>query len=111
MPQGPNEVSVIDGDMEMQAGALLTFESGGTQAGVGYGQLVITGHAIVGGTLHATLVNGFVPAAEPEPDTFIPLVFESYEGAFENDLIDLGQEGLFFEIDYFTDHVALVTRQ
>lgn len=111
MPQGLNEVSVIDGDMEMQAGALLTFEIGGTQAGVGYGQLVVTGHAILGGTLQATLVNGFVPAAEPEPDTFIPLVFESYEGAFENDLIDLGQEELFFEIDYFTGHVALVTGQ
>src|SRR5207249_3267281 len=84
MPQDANEVSIIDGDLEMDAGSALVFEIGGTQAGVDYGQLVVTGHAILGGTLQVTLVNGFVPATEPEPDTFVPVVYDSYEGTFDN---------------------------
>jgi hypothetical protein len=51
----------IDGRLSTASGAEFEFELGGTTAGTGYDQLVITGDAALAGTLSVSLVNAFTP--------------------------------------------------
>jgi filamentous hemagglutinin family protein len=55
-------VLTINGNYMQGSGGTLAVELGGTAAGTQYDRLVVTGNSTLGGTLSATLVNGFVPA-------------------------------------------------
>lgn len=100
---------LVEGDFEQDAGAVLSFDIGGTTAGVGYGQIIVQGHAILGGTIEINLINGFVPSADPiDPDTFEIITYYSYEGVFDQPYIDLGN-GLYFDFDYGETGITLVT--
>ncbi len=59
-------------------------ELAGTQAGMDYDQLMITGNAVLDGTLDVALVNGFLPKLG---DTFFLLTYGDESGTFS--MIDL----------------------
>ncbi|MCI0639408.1 MAG: hypothetical protein L0Y70_10055 [Gemmataceae bacterium] len=102
---------VIEGDFTQLAAGVLNIVIGGLQPGVGFSQLIVTGHAVLGGTIAVTLANGFVPATEPDPDEFAVLVFESYEGTFDQESIDLGN-GVWLDIEIDpSGAVVLVARE
>jgi len=54
---------------------------GGTNAGVNYDQLVVTGNTTLNGTLTISLVNGFRPNGG---DTFEIIKYASHTGSFDN---------------------------
>jgi hypothetical protein len=52
---------------------------GGSTPGISYGQITVNGSLTLGGTLHATLLNGFIPAAN---QAFTALTYTSDTGSF-----------------------------
>jgi hypothetical protein len=56
-------ILTISGNYTQGPSGVLDMEIGGTTAGTQYDQLLVTGNASLGGTLNATLINAFVPAA------------------------------------------------
>jgi len=97
------------GELELGAASVLAYEIGGTTQGTDFVQLIVLGHAILAGTIEVTLVNGFVPSANPTPDTFEVLQFGAAEGSFDYGSIDLGG-GLFLDLEYGMQDITLVTR-
>jgi hypothetical protein len=69
----------INGAYTQTATGTLDLFIGGPQAGVGYGQLVVTGLATLGGTLNVQLANGYQPLSG---DLFQPLLFAQGQGTF-----------------------------
>ncbi|HLX61276.1 MAG TPA: PKD domain-containing protein [Planctomycetota bacterium] len=69
----------ITGNYTQNASGTLTAELNGLTAGTQYDQLAVTGTATLGGTLTATYLNNFVPAAG---STFDVLTFASKTGTF-----------------------------
>jgi len=72
-------ILTITGNYVQQAGGTLNIELGGLTAGTQFDQLQITGTAALAGTLNATLINGYSPAAN---DTFQIMTFASSTGGF-----------------------------
>ena len=83
----------IQGTYTQGAGGGLNVALGGTGAGVGYDQLVVTGTASLGGTINISSINGYVPTAGT---SFQVLTFASKTGDFQtyNGLYISGQTGL-----------------
>ncbi len=83
----------IQGTYTQGAGGSLNVALGGTGAGVGYDQLVVTGSASLGGTINISTINGYVP---PVGSAFQVLTFASKTGDFQtyNGLFISGKVGL-----------------
>lgn len=69
----------VNGDYLQAPAGVVNIELGGTNPGVTYDQLVVTGAASLGGVLNLTLVNGFQPSVG---DTFKILDCQSISGSF-----------------------------
>jgi hypothetical protein len=74
----PGKITV-NGNFAQTATGILNMEIGGTTAGTEYDQLVVNGHATIGGTLNLTLINGFRPAVG---DVFQLIAPNSFSGSF-----------------------------
>jgi hypothetical protein len=74
----PGTLTVTGAYTQTSAGTL-TVQVGGTTAGSGFDQLVVSGGATLGGTLTVTLIKGFVPTSG---ETFPGVTFASATGAF-----------------------------
>ena len=73
-------ILTINGNYTQGASGTLNMEIGGTIPGPsGHDQLVVTGMATLGGTLNASLINGFIPAPA---DSFTLIQAGSVTGAF-----------------------------
>jgi len=70
-------IITVDGDYTQQADGTLEIQLGGTIAGTGYDQLVVTGTATMNGTLIVSLWGGFMPELG---DTFF-IIDHSGEGS------------------------------
>jgi hypothetical protein len=81
-------VMTIDGNYTQDADGELLIEIAGTDPGVDYDQLIITGDAILDGTLILRFLGGFVPG---DGDTFD---FLSVAGVFDHDLLDIQIDNL-----------------
>ena len=81
-------ILTIDGDYAQGAAGTLSMDIGGTVPGAsGHDQLVVTGMATLGGTLNASLVNGFVPAAG---NSFTLIKAGSVSGTFDTTNLPAG---------------------
>ncbi len=69
----------VTGSYTQTSGGSLNVAVGGLTAGSQYDQLNVAGTATLGGTLNASLINGFVP---PSGQVFNVLTFASSSGAF-----------------------------
>ena len=58
---------------------------GGTTPGAGYGQFQISGKATLGGTLEATLLDGYVPTPD---QSFEIMTYGSSTGSFQSEILD-----------------------
>jgi len=82
----------------------LEIQLGGTTAGTGHDQLVVTGTATMNGTLNVTLMTGFTPQAG---NTFFIIDHTTVTGTFETvNLPDL-DGGLELEADFSDEGVTL----
>jgi len=98
----------IDGSLNLQAGANLTFDLGGRQQGSGYNFIHVTNFVSFLGTLSLSLTSGFLPTAT---DTFTLMQFSSDSGLFGNalnggrllTLDDLGS----FEVSYTANSLQI----
>lgn len=97
-------ILTIDGDYTQQSTGALEIELGGTEAGTGYDQLVVTGSAILGGTLNVSLLPGF----EPQVDQVLNIITYG-TGTYEFDTENLPEltGGLKLEIAYSDPGVTL----
>jgi len=87
----------VQGDLTQQPGSILSLEIGGTQQGIDYDFLNITGSGYLTGQVEIALLNGFVPS----PANVFTSVYASVDlvGSFDN-LVDgrlttLGGDGSF----------------
>jgi hypothetical protein len=78
-PGGSAGAITISGSYTQLAGGVLEVELGGLVPGSEYDQLLISGAAVLTGTLDISLINGFVPA---ENDAFTIMTFGSHSGTF-----------------------------
>ncbi len=83
----------ISGGYTQGAGARLRIELGGTQQGVDYDLLRITGTSTLGGELEVALIDGFTPEADQE---FIILTAGSVTGRFDR-ITGLGKHRVRYE--------------
>lgn len=91
-------IITVDGDYTQEVGGTLEIELGGTTAGTGYDQLVVTGATTLQGTLNVTLMPGFSPQAG---DTFFIVNHPtSGTGNFTVENLPVLPGGLIMEIDY-----------
>lgn len=72
--------NIIDGSYEQTAAGTLRIEIGGTTPGTQHDQIIVSGVATLGGTLHVSLVGGFVPAIG---DSFTILTTLLVDGEFD----------------------------
>lgn len=94
----------VSGDFTLAAGARVVFQIGANQ----HDLLVVQGHATLAGVIDAALVNGFVPNPNT-PDEYQVITYASYDEAFANDSIDLGN-ALAFDVLGRDDGLSLITR-
>src|SRR4029079_4571229 len=78
-PGLPTGILTVSGAYTQTSAGKLSIESGGLAAGTQHDRLTVTDTATLGGTLAATLVNGFVPA---DGDAFTILTSASRTGTF-----------------------------
>lgn len=101
-------IITVDGDYTQQADGILEIQLGGTTAGTGYDQLVVTGTATMNGTLTVSLLDGFMPELG---DTFFIIDHsgEGSSGTGDFDTINLPDlaGGLEMEIDFADPGVTL----
>ena len=98
-------IITVDGDYTQEVGGTLEIELGGTTAGTGYDQLVVTGATTLQGTLNVTLMPGFSPQAG---DTFFIVNHPtSGTGNFTVENLPVLPGGLIMEIDYSDPGVTL----
>jgi hypothetical protein len=99
-------ILTIQGNYTQTSQGILNIALGGTTAGTDYNQLIVTGLAMLDGTLNVTLANGYMPNVG---DSFQVLLFGSRSGDFaaENGL-NLGG-GLQLDPEYSTSGLTLVT--
>jgi hypothetical protein len=96
----------VAGAFPQISSGVLNIEIGGLTPGVDYDQLLITGNAILGGTLNIGLTNGFRPGAG---DSFEVLRFGSHSQEFDHiNGLDIGG-GFFLQPVFSTTNVVLTT--
>jgi len=66
-------------ELELILGRRLNIEIGGSQAGTDFDQLVVTGRAMLDGTLNVMLINGFIPNPG---SSFEIMIFADASGSF-----------------------------
>jgi hypothetical protein len=98
-------IITVDGDYTQQTDGTLEIQLGGTTAGTGYDQLVVTGAATMNGTLTVSLLDGFMP--ELGDTFFIVNHLTSGTGNFTEENLPVLPGGLMFEIDYADPGVTL----
>ncbi|MBL9168134.1 MAG: putative Ig domain-containing protein, partial [Verrucomicrobiales bacterium] len=69
----------VTGDYPQSAGGRLQLEIGGFTPTTQYDRLMVSGQALLGGLVRATLVNGFLPKKD---DAFTVLTYASRNGSF-----------------------------
>jgi autotransporter-associated beta strand protein len=82
-PQAGPGVLNVRGDFDLQSGATLRMELGGSQAGTGYDRINVTGGVTLAGELQGSLLNNFTPTG----DIFFLIVNDGIDptnGAFSN---------------------------
>ena len=104
-PGASPAASTITGNLVEAPGSKLTIELAGTNPGVNYDKLTITGTATLGGTLQANLLNGFIPA---NGHLFQILVANGgVTGMFANAILPALSGGLQWRIIYGSNNVEL----
>jgi hypothetical protein len=94
----------ISGSLTQSAGATLDVELGGLTPVTTHDRVAVSGAATIAGTLHVSIVNGFVPH---HLDTFTILTFGSASGTFSTlDVPDLGGD-LGWKVHYNPTSVVL----
>jgi len=101
--ESPGIIS-IDGNYTQEDSGLLKIELGGTMAGTGYDQLVISDSAILGGTLEVNLIPGFSPTAG---QVFQIVTHEDGTSQFDDVILPTLLNGLTLEIAYSDSYVTL----
>jgi len=79
----------IDGDVTMEGSATLSIELGGIAPGE-FDQLIVTGNAVVSGTVNVSFVNGFSPTVG---DAFPIIQSGSQDGTFNTVVMPPGYTG------------------
>ncbi len=96
--------SLISGDYEQLADAILQIEIGGLIPGVEHDVLAIEGTAVLGGTLELLLYDfGSGPFNPKAGDSFEILSAETIIGEFGSLSLAMLDEGLGWDIEYFRD--------
>lgn len=96
--------SLISGDYEQLADAILQIEIGGLIPGVEHDVLAIEGTAVLGGTLELLLYDfGSGPFKPTAGDSFEILSAETVIGEFRSLSLAMLDEGLSWDIEYFRD--------
>lgn len=94
----------IDGDYTQESSGTLSIELGGTTPDIEHDQLIVTGNAILDGTLQVNLIEPYTPVLG---DTFTILTYGSYTGSFNSlELAEL-TTGLGWEFEYGSDDFVL----
>ncbi len=98
-------IITIDGDYTQETNGILDIELGGTTAGTGHDQLIVTETATMQGILNITLLPGFTPQAG---DIFF-IINHPYSGTGTFDTVNLPDlaGGLEFEVDFSDPGVTL----
>lgn len=95
----------IDGRLSLGGGATLQLELGGTTAGSGYDQLIVSDSVALDGTLEIVLVDAGAGLFTPTVgDVFTLVTYSSEGGVF--DTLDL-PAGYEWSVDYGTDSLTL----
>jgi len=98
----------ITGDYTQSSTGILDIEIGGLLAGDEFDQLLITGLAMLDGTLNISLINSFLPSAG---DSFMIMTFGSRSGMFSTiNGLNIGG-GLFFDPIYSDTSLILMVEQ
>jgi hypothetical protein len=80
-PGNPLGALMITGNLPRSTNGAIDIEIGGTNAGVNYDQLIVTGNATLNGALNISLTNGFQPAVG---EAFEIIDYASHTGTFDN---------------------------
>ncbi|RJP41446.1 MAG: hypothetical protein C4547_01715 [Phycisphaerales bacterium] len=94
-------VLTLEGDYEQESGGTLEIELAGRQQGTEYDHLIVTGAAMLDGTLDIRLIDGFEPQVG---DTFQIMTFASNVGEFAEVITPCGFD---FIVHYNPDDVTL----
>jgi len=108
-------VLTVDGDYTQTAAGRLTIEIGGTEPGVGYDRLAVTGVADLAGLFEASLTGGFVPASG---QTYEVMTYGSLAGGFDDYagldagggiefVVDLGATRMLLQAEFSTGAAIL----
>ncbi len=105
-PGNPLGNLLITGNLPQSSNSVINIQIGGTNAGVNYDQLIVTGSATLNGALNVSLVNGFRPSGS---ETFEIIKYASHTGSFDNiSGLDLGG-GFFLEPTFGSTNLILTT--
>jgi len=105
-PGNPLGALTLAGTLPQSTNGTIHIQIGGSNPGVNFDQLIVTGNATLNGTLNISLVNGFRPAGG---DTFEIIKYASHTGTFNNiSGLDLGG-GFFLEPTFTSTNVLLTT--
>ena len=105
-PGNPLGALLVTGNLPQSTNGVINIQIGGTNAGVNYDQLIVTGSATLNGALNISLVNGFRPSGG---DTFEIIKYASHTGSFNNiSGLDLGG-GFFLEPAFGSTNLILTT--
>jgi len=91
-PGDPLGALRITGNLPQSSSGAINIQIGGTNAGVNYDQLIVTGNAALNGALNISLVNGFRPTGG---ETFEIIKYASHAGSFDS-IYGLDLEGGFY---------------
>ncbi|HXT42081.1 MAG TPA: hypothetical protein VN887_18885, partial [Candidatus Angelobacter sp.] len=105
-PGNPLGALFITGNLPQSTNSVINIQIGGTNAGVNYDQLIVTGTVALNGALNISLVNGFQPAGGA---TFEVIKYVSHTGSFDNiSGLDLGG-GFYLEPTFGITNLVLTT--
>jgi hypothetical protein len=105
-PGNPLGALQITGNLPQSSNGAINIQIGGTNAGVNYDQLIVTGNAALNGALNIGLVNGFQPS---DGETFEVIKYASHTGSFDNiSGLNLGG-GFYLEPTFGSTNLILTT--
>ncbi len=93
------------GNVEIGATAGLDIELAGTTKGAQYDSLTIAGTVSLGGTLNASLIDGFIPSSGQAFE--ILTAAGGINGTFDTTNLPALAGGLFFDLDYMPNAISL----
>jgi hypothetical protein len=94
------------GNIEYAETSTLVLEIGGPAPGTGHDQIVMSGAAVLDGTLDVDLLGGFIPSAE---QSFTLMTYGSHTGQFSALDFPPLPGGLSWSLDYGTNSLVLST--